>query len=129
MAASEQRGVAGETASRHDADEGYEPAQRAEAGEGLGIESGDDGHVGVTGPSTAALGEENDRQPEPFHQLEEAVLLLVVHLALGAGEDGVVVGQHGAAPTVDASRSPRPGRRRACWSRGPRCCDVPVGRR
>ena len=108
-----RRGVAGEAAPRHHADEGHQPAQHAEAGEGLGVEPGDDGHVGVAGPPAAALGEEHDRQPQPLHELEEAVLLLVVHLALGAGEDRVVVRQHGAARpfrleevTVDA---PDPG--------------------
>ena len=58
---------------------------------------GHDGHVGVTGPPPAALGEQDDGQSQAFDELEEAVLLAVVHLALGAGQDGIVVRQHGAA--------------------------------
>ena len=97
VAASEQRGVAGEAASRDDADEGHLAAQRAEEREGLGVEPGHDGHVGVAGAAAAALGEEDDREAQPLDELEEAVLLAVVHLALGAGQDGVVVREHGAA--------------------------------
>ena len=97
VAASEQRGVAGEAAPRHDADQRHEPAQRAEPGEGLGVEPGDHGHVGVAGPAAAALGEEDHGQPQAFDELEEPVLLLVVHLALGAGQHGIVVRQHGTA--------------------------------
>ena len=96
MAASQQRGVAGEAASRHDADERHLPAQRAEQREGLGVEPGDDGHVGVARTPAAALGEEHDGEAQPLDELEEAVLLAVVHLALGAGQDGIVVRQHGA---------------------------------
>ena len=83
----EQRGVAGEAASRHDADERHLPAQRAEQREGLGVEPGHDGHVGVAGAPAAALGEEHHGEPQPLDELEEAVLLAVVHLALGAGQD------------------------------------------
>ena len=97
VAASQQRGVAGEAASRDDADQRHPAAQRPEEGEGLGVEAGHRGGVGVAGPAAAALGEEHDGEAQPFHEPEEAVLLLVVHLALGAGEDGVVVRQHGAA--------------------------------
>ena len=82
---------------------GTRPLERAEEREGLRVESGHDGHVGVARPAAAALGEQDDRQPEPLHELEEAVLLAVVHLALGAGQDGVVVRQHGAAIAVDAT--------------------------
>ena len=69
------------------------PKQR----EGLGVEPGHDGHVGVAGSAAAALGEEHHGEAQPFDELEEAVLLAVVHLALGAGQDGIVVRQHGAA--------------------------------
>ena len=96
MAASEQRGVAGEAAPRHDADEGDAPAELAEQREGLGVEPRHDRHVRVAGAPAATLGEEHDGEPEPLHQLEEAVLLAVVHLALSAGQDRIVVRQHGA---------------------------------
>ena len=82
------------------------PLERAEQGEGLGVESGHDRHVGVAGASAAALGEEHDREAQPLDELEEAVLLAVVHLALGAGQDGVVVRQDGAAGPVRPKRSP-----------------------
>ena len=107
VAASQQRGVAGEAASRHHADEWHLPAQRAEQGEGLGVEPGHDGHVGVARAPAAALGEEHDGEAQPLDELEEAVLLAVVHLALGAGQDGIVVRQHGAAATVPCRRGRR----------------------
>ena len=100
VAASQQRRVAGEAASRHHADQRHLPAQRAEAREGLGVEAGHDGHVGVARAPPATFGEEHHRKPEPLDQFEEPVLLAVVHLALGAGQDGVVVRQHGTARTL-----------------------------
>ena len=39
-------------------------------------------------------------QPQPLDELEEAVLLAVVHLALGAGQDRIVVGQRRRSGTV-----------------------------
>ncbi len=60
-------------------------------------EPGDTGGVGVAGTAAAALGEEHHRQAQPVGQLEQPVLLLVVHLALRAGEHRVVVGQDRAA--------------------------------
>ncbi len=97
MAASQQRGVAGEAASRDHTDQRHLAAQRAEQREGLGVEPGHDGHVRVARAPAAALGEEDHGEAQAFHELEEAVLLAVVHLALGAGQDGIVVRQHGAA--------------------------------
>ena len=97
VAASEERGVAGEAASRHHADERHLPAQRAEEREGLRVEPGHHGHVRVARTAAAALGEEHHGEAQSLHELEEAVLLAVVHLALGAGQDGIVVRQHGAA--------------------------------
>ena len=52
------------------------------------------GRVGVAGPAAAALGEEHDRQPQPLDDVEQAVLLAVVLVALGAGQHRVVVRQH-----------------------------------
>ena len=48
------------------------------------------------GATAASLGEEHHREPQPFDQREEPVLLPMVHLALGPSQDGVVIGQHGA---------------------------------
>ena len=48
--------------------------------------------IGVPGPSAPTLGEEHHRQPQAPGQLEQAVLFRVVLLALGAGQDRVVVG-------------------------------------
>ncbi len=73
------------------------PLERAEQREGLGVEPGHDGHVRVAGAATAAFGEEDDREAQAFHELEEAVLLAMVHLALGAGQDGIIVREDGAA--------------------------------
>jgi hypothetical protein len=64
--------------------------------EGARVEGRDDRVVGVARPAAAALGEEDDRQPHPLDQLEEAVLLAVAERPLGAGEDRVVVGEHRA---------------------------------
>ena len=76
---------------------GTTPAQPAEQREGLGVEPRHDRHVRVARAPAPALGEEHHREPQPLHELEEAVLLAVVHLALGAGQDRIVVRQHGAA--------------------------------
>jgi hypothetical protein len=51
--------------------------------------------VGVARPSAAALGEEDRGQPESLDEFEQAVLLAVTEDALGACQDGVVVGEHG----------------------------------
>ena len=72
------------------------PLERAEPREGLGVEPGHDGHVGVARPSAAALGEEHDGEAQALDELEEPILLAVVHLALGAGQDGIVVRQNRA---------------------------------
>ena len=61
--------------------------------EGAGVEGGDDGVVGVAGPPSPALGVEDDGEPHPLDQLEEAVLLAVAEGALGPGQDRVVVGE------------------------------------
>ncbi len=107
VAAAEQGGVAGEAAPRRHADQRDQAAQRAELGEGHGVQAGDDGVVGVPGTAPAALGEEDHRQPEPSDQLEDPVLLAVVLGTLGPGQHGVVVGEHRApGPSVVEGRSP-----------------------
>ena len=106
VAAAEQRRVACEAAARHDADERHAPAQRAEERERFGIEPGHRGGVGVAGTAAPAFCEEDDREAEPVHQCEEAVLLLVVHLALGPGQDRIVVRQHGTASSLVAEEMP-----------------------
>ena len=73
------------------------PLERPEQRERGGIETGDARRVGVARSAPATLGEEHHRQSEPLDEIEEAVLLLVVHLALGARQHAVVVGEHGAA--------------------------------
>ena len=81
-------------------DRGHQPGEPGEVLEGAGVEPGDHRHVRVAGPAPAALGEEHHRQPEPLDQLEDAVLLGVVALALGPGEHRVVVGDHRAPGPV-----------------------------
>ncbi len=76
---------------------GTRAAQCAEEREGFGVEPGHGGGVGIAGTASSALGEEDDREAEPVRQREEPVLLLVVHLTLGPGQDRIVVRQHGAA--------------------------------
>ena len=56
--------------------------------------------VGVPRPPSPALGEEHGRQPHPLDQLEQTVLLAVPDRPLGAGEDRVVVGEHGAGASL-----------------------------
>ena len=97
VAAAEQRGVAGEAATRVDPDERHEAAQRAEQVERHAVEPGEPGAVGVAGPAAAALGEEDDRKPHAFRELEQPVLLAMVLQPLCAGEHRVVVRHHDAA--------------------------------
>ena len=56
------------------------------------------------GTSAAALGEEHGGQPHPLDEFEEPVLLAMAERALGAGEHGVVVGQHGARAALVAEQ-------------------------
>ena len=70
-----------------DADERDEAAETAPEGEGEAVEARDPGSVGVAGPAAAALGEEDDGEPLALDDLEQPVLLAVVLVALGAGED------------------------------------------
>ncbi len=79
--------------------------------EGHGVEARHPQAVGVAGPATAALGEEDDREPLALGQLEEAVLLAVVLQALRAGEHSVVVRHDDDGVAVD----------------GPGAADHPVG--
>src|SRR6185312_1443742 len=58
--------------------------------------------VGVAGTTAAAFGVKHQRQPPLLGQAEHAVDLLVVHVALGAGQHGVVVGDHHAAGGIRA---------------------------
>ena len=62
VATAEQRGVAGEAATRDHADQRNPATQRAEAGKRLGVEPGDDGVIRVARTSAAAFGEEHHRQ-------------------------------------------------------------------
>src|SRR6202040_3632112 len=60
-------------------------------------ESGDRGRVRVTRPTSPTFSEQHHRQLKALDQLEQPVLLTVVHLTLCASEDHVVVGEHSAA--------------------------------
>ena len=76
---------------------GDEPRQPAEEVEGHGVEAGDRLHVDVARPAAAAFGEEDQRQALLLDDLEQPVLLVMVGLALGAGEHRVVVVRDGHA--------------------------------
>ena len=93
VATGEQSGVAREAAAVVHADQGNEPRELGELGESVGVEGDPRPRVVVAGPAAAALGEEHERQTEAIRQVEQAVLLVVVAAALGAGEYGVVVGE------------------------------------
>ena len=94
VAAGEQGRVAGEAAAVVHADERYESGELRELGEGVGVERDPGPRVVVARPAAAAFREEDERQHVAVRQVEQAVLLVVVAAALGAGEDGVVVGEH-----------------------------------
>jgi hypothetical protein len=83
-----------------DAHAGHQAREPGEQLEGPGVESGHDRHVGVSRPAAAALGEQHHRQAHALGQLEHAVLLGVVAVALGTGQHGVVVGHHRAGGPV-----------------------------
>jgi len=104
IGAPEQRGVAGETESRCDADTRHEPGEARPERERHDIEPGDHRLIRVTGSAPAALGEEHDRQAASLDDIEETVLLAVPHHALGACEDRVVVGEHGALRSVSTNQ-------------------------
>ena len=94
--------VAREAAALHDRDARHHTRQPRPQLECARLEGRHRRKVGVTGPTTAALGEEDGRQPHPLDQLEQPVLLAVPEITLGAREDGVVVGQHRAGAALVA---------------------------
>ena len=75
---------------------GTVPRQLGELHERQAVEAAHTDAVGVTGPSTAAFGEEHHRDPQLFGHLEQPILLAVVLRALRAGEHRVVVGHRHA---------------------------------
>ena len=83
---------------------GTSPARRGEAIEAC-VEPLTRVSVSPAAPA-AALGEEHDRQPPALRQLEHAVLLVVTHVALGAGHHRVVVGDDDARGPVSPKCSP-----------------------
>ena len=97
IAAAEHRGIAGKAIAGHHADDRHEAGQFCELHEGRPVEPGHAEPVGVAGTAAAAFGVEHQRQPPLLRQAQHAVDLLVVHVALGAGQHGVVVGDHHAA--------------------------------
>ena len=92
VAASEDRGVAGEAVAGVDADERDRARQLGEPPERQAVEPAHADAIGVTGPTTATFGEEHDRHPQLLGDLEQPVLLAVVLGALGARQHRVVVG-------------------------------------
>ena len=91
VATAEQRCVAREAPPGHHSDQRHPSAELGEEGERLGVEAGHHRGVGVPGPPAATFGEQHHWQAQARGQLEEPVLLPVVHLPLRAGQDGVVV--------------------------------------
>jgi hypothetical protein len=65
--------------------------------EGRAVEAGHAEPVGIAGAAAAALAIKYQRHPPLLGQAQHAVDLLVVHMALGAGQHGVIVGDHHAA--------------------------------
>ena len=102
IAAAQQRSVPGEAATGSDPDERHVPRERSKPREGTGVESGHHCGVGVTRPTPASLGKEDDWQLESIGELKETILLAVVALALGAGEHHVVVRDHDARCRLDS---------------------------
>ena len=85
---------------------GTVPESSREPQEREAVEAGDAARVGVARPPAATLGEEHDRQPQLLGELEQAVLLPVVAVALRAGQHRVVV-RHRDRPrraTLEADR-------------------------
>ena len=119
VAAAQEGRIPGEAAPRDDAHQRHQAAQPPEESEGLGVEARDHRRVGIARSTTTPFGEEDDGQPQPFDQREEPVLLAVVHLALGAGQHRVVVGEHGGAGVriveVVAVDAPDPGDQAVGW--------------
>ncbi len=109
-----QGGVAREAVAGDDGDQRDLPVQLGDQPERGHVELGDRGGVGVTRAAAPALGEDHHGQLLAAGQLEQAVGLAVVLDALGAGQDGVVVGHHRDRPAAD-----RRGAHHQAVSRGP----------
>jgi hypothetical protein len=93
-------GVTCEAASLHDRDPRHQARQRSPQLERARLQRGHRRVIGVARPAAATFGEEDGRQSHPLDQFEQPVLLAVAEIALGACEDGVVVGQHGRGAAV-----------------------------
>ena len=107
VAAAEQRGVAREAAAGGDADQRHQPREpRRSSWNARQSRPATPDAVGVAGAAAAALGEEHDRQAPALGELEQAVLLAVVLLALRAGEHGVVVRHQHAARGASRRTAP-----------------------
>ena len=105
VAAAGEHGVAGEAASGHHGDARHQAAEARVLQEAGAVQAGHlGGVVGVAGAAAAALGEEDHRQFLLLGDVQNAVGFLVVHGALGAGQDGVVVGEHRAVALVFAEQ-------------------------
>ncbi|MGY4467347.1 ribosomal protein L11 [Bradyrhizobium sp. LB9.1b] len=102
VAATEHRGIAGETIARDDSDDRHEAGEPCELHERRTVEAGHAEPVGIAGPAAAAFGVEHQRHAPVFRERQHAVDLLVVHVALRAREHRVVVGHDDAAPALRA---------------------------
>ena len=94
VAAAEQRRVAGEAAARGDADHRHQRRELREARE-RALAGAD--AVGVARAPAAALGEQHERHAAALGDVDQAIGLAVVLLALRSRQHGVVVGHHRAA--------------------------------
>ena len=97
VAATHQRGVAGKAAPVHDADHRHLARELRIGREGVHVQAGDDGGVGVARPAAAAFGKQHDWPLLIERDAQHAVGLGVVAHALRAGQHGGVVGHHHGA--------------------------------
>jgi len=89
-----------EAVARGDPHQRHEARESRKEREGHAVEPGHTNRIGVARPAPAALGKEHERQSQVFGHGEEAVLLAVVQLTLGAGEHRVVVRGDGDARCI-----------------------------
>ena len=94
VAAAQQRRIAGKAAAMHDADHRHLPRQPCEALEGADVQPGHDDGIDIARPAAAAFGQQHQRQRLGLGDGQDAVALVVVEVALRAGQHRVVVGHH-----------------------------------
>ena len=94
VADAEHRRVAREAVPGIDPHQRHQPAQPGEEEEGPTVEEADTRGIGVAGPPTSTLGEEDHGKTHRLGQREQTILLAVVLQALRTGQHRVVV-RHG----------------------------------